>query len=102
MTTHLIQWKTNEIMGKDIHENVTEHLHHTARYHRAHLQQALLRHVPHEIIHLDKRLVSVDLDNKDAVTLKFGDGSVVTADIVLGADGLRSVSYRSEMEDQPI
>ncbi|KAF4635628.1 hypothetical protein G7Y89_g2461 [Cudoniella acicularis] len=83
-------WKTNEVIGVDRHEDVNQYLHRTARYHRAHLHQALLENVPRGIIHLGKQLVSVDVDSRDGVTLKFQDGTVVTADILLGADGLRS------------
>ncbi|RDW73566.1 hypothetical protein BP6252_07473 [Coleophoma cylindrospora] len=83
-------WKTNEIIGKDLHDNVTEYLHRTARYHRGHLHQALLENVPREIIHLDKKLIAAKADPQDGVVLQFLDGSVVTADILLGADGLRS------------
>lgn len=83
-------WKTNEIIGHDEHENVTEHLHQTSRYHRAHLHQALLGHVPRETIHLGKKLVSANI-NDNGVTLTFKDGTTATADMLLGADGLRSV-----------
>ncbi len=85
-------WKTNEIIGKDEHENVTEHLHRTARYHRAHLHQALLENAPKNIIHLGKKLLTAEVD-VDGVSLGFEDGTSVKADLVLGADGLRSVSY---------
>jgi salicylate hydroxylase len=83
-------WKTNEVLATDHHENVTEHLHHTARYYRAHLQEALLEHVPREIIHLRKRFVSLESDS-EGVTVSFEDGTEARADILLGADGLRSV-----------
>lgn len=76
----------------DVHEDVTEHLHHTARYHRGHLHQALLENVPRSIIHLRKKLVSAKADSQEGVTLEFEDGTIATADILLGADGLRSVS----------
>jgi salicylate hydroxylase len=85
------QWKTNEIIGTDMHENVTEYLHRTARYHRAHLHQALLENVPRDTIHLKKQIISVDVKSQDGVVLEFQDGTVVTADLLLGADGLRSV-----------
>ncbi|TVY84773.1 Salicylate hydroxylase [Lachnellula suecica] len=83
-------WKTNEIIGADLHENVTEYLHQTARYHRGHLHQALLDNVPKDIIHLHKKLVSAPVESEDGVTLDFEDGTIATADILLGADGLRS------------
>jgi salicylate hydroxylase len=79
----------------DVHETVTEYLHRTARYHRAHLHQALLKNVPRDIIHLNKQILSVDAgmggDSPETATLEFQDGTIVAADIVLGADGLRSV-----------
>jgi salicylate hydroxylase len=85
-------WKTNEIIGEDAHENVPEYLHHTARYHRGHLHQALLENVPRDIIHLGKKLVSATADPRTGIKLEFQDGTVATADILIGADGLRSVS----------
>jgi len=85
-------WKTNEIIGGDVHENVSEYLHRTARYHRGHLHQALLENVPHDIIHLGKKLVSATADPRNGVKLEFRDGTTATADILIGADGLRSVS----------
>jgi len=83
-------WETNEIIGTDLHENVTEYFHRTARYHRAHLHQALLEHVPRDTIHLKMQIVSVDVESQDGVVLEFQDGTTVTADLLLGADGLRS------------
>jgi salicylate hydroxylase len=86
-------WKTNEIIGKDEHENVTEYLHRTARYHRAHLHQALLENVPEDLIHLGKKLVAANVDAQ-GVDLEFEDGTSATADLVLGADGLHSVKHQ--------
>jgi len=76
-----------------VHEDVTEHLHQTARYHRAHLHQALLENLPRNIIRLRKKLVSTKVDPQEGVTLEFEDGTIATADILLGADGLHSVSF---------
>jgi salicylate hydroxylase len=76
----------------DVHENVTDYLHRTARYHRAHLHQALLANVPRDIIHLKKSILSVNTNaSQEKVTLEFEDGTIVSTDILLGADGLRSV-----------
>jgi salicylate hydroxylase len=84
-------WKTNEILGEDHHQAVTEHLHRTARYYRPHLQEALLEHVPRDIIHLGKKFKSAETSD-ESVQIAFEDGEQVHADILLGADGLRSVS----------
>lgn len=58
---------------------------------RADLHQVLHDHavaagVP---IEYNKRLTSVD-ENKDSVTAHFADGSSATADVLIGADGIRS------------
>jgi 2-polyprenyl-6-methoxyphenol hydroxylase-like FAD-dependent oxidoreductase len=84
-------WKTDEVLGLDYHENVTEYLHRTARYLRTHLQEALLERVPKEIIHLGKRFAGAEVDS-DGVSVSFEDGTTARADILVGADGLRSVS----------
>jgi len=62
------------------------------RVRRTRLQAALISKVPPGIIHLNKRLVSLeDLGEHDGVQLSFQDGTVVVADLVVGADGIRSV-----------
>ncbi|KAK0103266.1 hypothetical protein ONS95_005299 [Cadophora gregata] len=83
-------WKTNEIIGNDSHETVTEYLHQTARYHRGHLHAALANHVPSKILHLRKQIIGVEVDPTEGVTLKFKDGTTATADLLFGADGLHS------------
>lgn len=61
------------------------------RVRRTALQSALVATVPPSIIHLKKTLKHLtNLD--DVVHLKFEDGSEVDADLVVGADGIRSVS----------
>jgi len=81
---------------------VTEYLHQTARYHRGHLHAALAKHVPSEIIHLRKQIIDVEVDPSQGVSLKFKDGSTATADILLGADGLHSVSLLSPRQAQKL
>ncbi|KAH7398035.1 hypothetical protein BKA64DRAFT_56237 [Cadophora sp. MPI-SDFR-AT-0126] len=92
-------WKTNEIIGNDSHETVTEYLHQTARYHRGHLHAALAKHVPSEFIHLRKQIIDVEVDSSEGVILKFKDGSSATADLLLGADGLHSGVRQSFVPD---
>jgi salicylate hydroxylase/6-hydroxynicotinate 3-monooxygenase len=58
--------------------------------HRADLHGALLSAVPPEIIHLDKRLVGLD-QARGHVTLSFADGTLSSADGVIGADGVHSI-----------
>lgn len=93
-------WKTNEIIGEDFYEDVSEELHYTARFHRGHLQKALLRHVPGESIHLRKKLVRATVDEREGVRMEFGDGSSANADVLVGADGIRSVSPPSQISDR--
>jgi 2-polyprenyl-6-methoxyphenol hydroxylase-like FAD-dependent oxidoreductase len=58
--------------------------------HRAELHAALASALPDDIIHLGKKLTGLD-QNGGPVTLRFEDGSKVTADAVIGADGVHSV-----------
>ncbi|RSL83053.1 hypothetical protein CDV31_016877 [Fusarium ambrosium] len=88
-------WKTGEVIDRDVHKTVTNKKHFTARFHRAHLHQALLENVPREIIHLNKTTVDVKADPDTGATLYFEDGSTARADIVIGADGLRSAVRKS-------
>lgn len=60
------------------------------RVRRTRLQFALVETVPPGTIHLKKALKSL-VDLGDSVQLTFEDGSEVHADLVVGADGIRSV-----------
>jgi salicylate hydroxylase len=64
--------------------------HHTTRFHRGHLHNALLQHVPRESIHLNKKVASA-VATDDQVTLFFEDGSEAHGDLLIGADGIKSV-----------
>lgn len=58
--------------------------------HRAHLHEALLARVPDERVHFGRRLLRL-AEDRNGVTLHFEDGSTHRADLVVGADGVRSV-----------
>lgn len=62
------------------------------RTQRTKLQSALLAHVPPGVIELSKKLVHMVDKGEGGVELQFKDGTVVVADLVVGADGIRSVS----------
>lgn len=86
-------WKTGEVLSYDEYHTFTAARHTTARYHRAHLHEALLQNVPRELVHLNKRLRNVRADQASGVKLFFEDGSATEADICLGADGIHSVGH---------
>jgi flavin-dependent dehydrogenase len=58
---------------------------------RTRLQAALIAQVPEGVIKLRKRLASLTNIEEGGVRLVFEDGEEVTADIVIGGDGIRSV-----------
>lgn len=58
--------------------------------HRADLQRALSAAVDADALHLDHRLVGI-AEHGVAMRLDFGGGRVVEADLVVGADGVRSM-----------
>ena len=67
--------------------------------HRAHLLDSLKERVPESSLNLGKRLASIDRNTNDAAapyTLRFEDGTLADADIVIGCDGIRS-NVRREM-----
>lgn len=75
----------------DNHKGEVEERHLTSRFYRAHLQQALAKHVDPSRIHLNKPFSSVTFDEKlNKQVLTFSDGTTATADIILGADGIHS------------
>lgn len=82
-------WKTNEVVSVDHFKDVPNRLHQTARFHRHHLHQALLEHVPRELIHLNKKVSGAEVVDGEAILL-FEDGTSVTGDLLIGADGINS------------
>lgn len=78
------------MLSQDVNHNVPDRRHHFARMHRAKLQKALLKHLPADILHLGKQAVSAQVDEHGA-TVFFADKTSVKADIVIGADGIKSV-----------
>lgn len=65
------------------------------RTQRITLQSALLSHVRPNTIQLSKKLAQMTDQGAEGVELRFKDGTVVTADLVVGADGIRSVCSSS-------
>lgn len=68
--------------------------------HRADLHSGLLSVVPPDQVHLGARCVAVT-QNSDAAKLHLSDGSTVTADLVVGADGIHSIARAQLVADQP-
>lgn len=91
-------WKTNQVVTVDTHFNVPDPRHHTTRFHRGHLHSALLQHVPKESIHLNKKVASA-VATDDKVTLYFEDGSEAHGDLLIGADGIKSVCLPSVVHE---
>jgi salicylate hydroxylase len=83
-------WKTDQVVSFDTHTDVPDARHHTTRFHRGHLHSALLEHVPFQSIHLNKKISRAEV-SQDGVSLYFEDGSSAHGDILIGADGIRSV-----------
>lgn len=59
--------------------------------HRAHFLDELVKAVPAQRAHFNKRLESI-IDNPDyPVLMRFKDGTTATADCIIGADGIHSL-----------
>ena len=62
-----------------------------APYHRADLQEILLKHVSSFVqCHLNHRLVSYR-ESKEGIELEFKNGETTSCDILVGADGINSM-----------
>ncbi|KAI9825928.1 MAG: hypothetical protein M1819_000447 [Sarea resinae] len=75
---------------------------HPQRVRRTRLQSALLSKVPRGIIQLNKRLVSLENLEQGGVRLVFQDGTETIVDLVVGADGIRSVVRENIFPDHSI
>ncbi|MGW1279619.1 FAD-dependent monooxygenase [Streptomyces tsukubensis] len=68
--------------------------------HRADLHSGLLSLVPRHRVHLGARCVAVTQDDDEA-RLHLSDGTVIAADLVVGADGIHSVARQQIVADRP-
>ena len=55
------------------------------------LQEALAQKAPGELIEFNKKLVGLEDLGKEGVKASFEDGTETIVDLVVGADGIRSV-----------
>ncbi|KAI4728865.1 FAD/NAD(P)-binding domain-containing protein [Aureobasidium sp. EXF-10728] len=85
----LRHWKTNEVVGRERHTPQVEEKHRMTRFYRPSLQETILEYLPREIIHLNKRVVDVKIQ-EDGVDVEFADATTIHADLLVGADGIRS------------
>lgn len=69
-------------------------------FHRADLHRGLLRLLAPEALVLGRRCVRVH-ESPDGAELRFADGGTVTADLVVGADGVHSAVRRLLATDRP-
>ena len=60
--------------------------------HRAHFLGELVKGVPAECAHFNKRVQSIEEREGGGVVLHFKDGTTALADAVIGADGIHSVT----------
>lgn len=67
--------------------------------HRCDFIDALMGALPSGMVHLGHRLVDLN-DEGDKATLTFANGKNVTADLVIGADGIKSVVRRGLFSEQ--
>jgi len=65
--------------------------------HRIEFQTALAHHLEHETIttEFSKRLLNYTLEEDGSVLLHFRDGSTVTCDVLVGADGIHSATRQT-------
>jgi salicylate hydroxylase len=86
----------------DRHENAARFGAPYYTFHRADLLDALAGGLDHSAIHLGHRLTGIE-EASDRTVLMFADGSEAAAEIVIGADGVRSVIRRALYgDDNPI
>lgn len=87
-------WLTNEELGHDEYRGKVEERHRMGRFHRAHLQAALVQAVTDAggvEIHLGTSIKSVEVEREGGpAVISFDNGQHARADLVLGTDGIHS------------
>ncbi|MFF5793742.1 FAD-dependent oxidoreductase [Paeniglutamicibacter sp. NPDC012692] len=82
--------------------NAYEQVNHNHIIHRGDFIDALLGVLPEGMVHIGHKLETI-VDNGETATLTFANGEVVEADLVIGADGIRStVRYQLFSQKEPV
>ena len=86
------RWRTGEVLYSQRLGTACEERFGAPYYvaHRAGLLDALLGVLPDGIVHVGKRCAAVE-ETGEEVHVTFEDGEMITADVVIGADGIHSV-----------
>ncbi|KAL9056034.1 MAG: hypothetical protein Q9162_003213 [Coniocarpon cinnabarinum] len=58
--------------------------------HRAHFLDELIKHAPKDTAQFGKRLDTITEDSDGTLKLRFHDGTIAEADVVIGCDGIKS------------
>jgi salicylate hydroxylase len=92
--------RTGEELTRTEKEDIGSHT--SIRTERTHLQAALLKHVKPGVIQYGKKLERIEDLGEAGVRLNFVDGSIDTADLLVGADGICSVVRDCAWPEYPL
>ena len=84
--------RTGELLDQSLHPADTPKSQLSCRQRRAKLQAALLKEVDQSRIQLSKKLVDIEKLPSGRVVIRFEDGHTDEVDLLVAADGIRSVS----------
>jgi 2-polyprenyl-6-methoxyphenol hydroxylase-like FAD-dependent oxidoreductase len=87
----------NRLSVVDLTEYEKKHGVHNVAIHRGELQKILANEIGYDTIHLSKRLTKIEKD--ELYKLTFEDNSTIKSNIIIGADGMKSVVRNQLFED---
>ncbi|KAF4766427.1 hypothetical protein HAV15_010300 [Penicillium sp. str.  len=90
VTVHHRNGITGDVIGTFVSHLPTDY--HPRRVRRTRLQSALLAKIPPGVVQLNKCLITLENLEQGGVQLGFKDGTKAIADLVVGADGIRSIT----------
>lgn len=98
----LRRWDDNGLIARTPLGDACEEMYGAPHYalHRADLHSILLSRLPAGTLRLGLKCTGVE-QREDEVVLRFADGSTRSADVVVGADGIHSVTRDTLVEDRP-
>ncbi|KAJ7647156.1 FAD/NAD-P-binding domain-containing protein [Roridomyces roridus] len=93
-------YRRSDVGANGFHWNFVSMPYGCIRFHRAHFLDVFVEHLPPDVAHFGKRLVSYERREDGDISLNFADGTSAECNVLVGCDGIKSVVRGQLLRDK--